>query len=265
MQKKKQLVCNLGRHPAGRSQGRQKGDGEMPEVIDKVAKIDSRNDIYSFLRNQILSLVIEPGEMLSENSLSSQMSVSRALVRDALARLTEEGYIVVYPQRGTVVTMIDPERIKQSVHTHIVLEQAVIEEVCRQGLTPEQKALLEESLEKQKEVKGDSDVLELLAADRHMRYLLSTFCGKEHIWDYFRTLDCDMMRVNYLQYITFNFKVYMSSLTRWEHTQVETRLLLDNIMRGDAEAASLICSNHFNAVLWNTDTLQGIYPQFFSR
>ena len=26
----------------------------MPEVIDKVAKIDSRNDIYSFLRNQIL-------------------------------------------------------------------------------------------------------------------------------------------------------------------------------------------------------------------
>ena len=147
MQKKKQLVCNLGRHPAGRSQGRQKGDGKMPEVIDKVAKIDSRNDIYSFLRNQILSLVIEPGEMLSENSLSSQMSVSRALVRDALARLTEEGYIVVYPQRGTVVTMIDPERIKQSVHTHIVLEQAVIEEVCRQGLTPEQKALLEESLE----------------------------------------------------------------------------------------------------------------------
>ena len=88
MQKKKQLVCNLGRHPAGRSQGRQKGDGKMPEVIDKVAKIDSRNDIYSFLRNQILSLVIEPGEMLSENSLSSQMSVSRALVRDALARLT---------------------------------------------------------------------------------------------------------------------------------------------------------------------------------
>lgn len=126
----------------------------MPEVIDKVAKIDSRNDIYSFLRNQILSLSIEPGEMLSENSLSSQMNVSRALVRDALARLTEEGYIVVYPQRGTVVTMIDPERIKQSVHTHIVLEQAVIEEVCRQGLTPEQKALLEESLEKQKEVKG---------------------------------------------------------------------------------------------------------------
>lgn len=237
----------------------------MPEIKDKVANIDNSHDVYAFLRNQILSLSIEPGEMLSENSLSSQMSVSRALVRDALAQLTEEGYIVVYPQRGTVVTMINQERIKQSVHTHIVLEQAVIEEVCRQGLTQQQKGYLEESLEKQKAVKSDSDVLELLAAERHMRYLLSSFCGKEHIWDYFRTLDCDMMRVNYLQYSTFNFRVYMSSLTRWEHTQVETRLLIDNIMRGDSQAASLICSNHFNAILWNTDTLQGIYPQFFSR
>ena len=63
----------------------------MPEVKDKILKVDSRNEIYNFLRNQILSLAIEPGEMLSENSLSSQMSVSRALVRDALARLIEEG------------------------------------------------------------------------------------------------------------------------------------------------------------------------------
>lgn len=242
-----------------------RGEKTVPEVNDKVEKIDSRNDIYRFLRNQILSLSIEPGEMLSENSLSSQMSVSRALVRDALARLTEEGCIVVYPQRGTVVTMIDPERIKQAVHTHIILEQAVIEEVCQQGLTPEQRKSLEETLENQKKVTGDSDVLELLAADRHLRYLLSTFCGKEHIWDYFRTMDCDLLRLNYLNYSTFNFKVYMSSLTRWENTLVEGRLLVDNVMRGDAEAASLICTNHFNAILWNTDTLQGIYPQFFSR
>lgn len=236
----------------------------MPEVKDKVENIDSRGDIYNFLRNQILSLSAPPGEMLSENSLASQMGVSRALVRDALARLTEEGYIVVYPQRGTVVTMIDPERIKQAVHTHIVLEQALIEEICMRGLAQEQKTDLEECLANQKRLTGDGDVLELLGAERHLRHLLSRFCNKEHIWDYFRTMDCDMMRVNYLNYSTFNFKVYMSSLTRWEHTQVEERLLVDNILRGDAEAASLINSNHFNTILWNTDTLRGIYPQFFS-
>lgn len=237
----------------------------MAEVKDKVSKVDSRDEIYHILRNQILSLSMEPGEMLSENSISSQMNVSRTLVRDALARLIEEGYIVVYPQKGTLVTMIDPGRVKQAVHTHVVLEQAVIAQVCRQGLDDGQKKSLEDTLQKQKEIPGNHDVLELLAADRHPRYLLSAFCKREYIWDYFRILDCDLMRVNYLQYSTFNYKVDMSSLTRWEHTQVESRLLADNIIRGDAEAASLICSNHFNTVLWNMDTLQGIYPQFFSR
>lgn len=237
----------------------------MIGVKDQMEKFDSGNDIYQFLRQQILSLAIKPGEMLSENALSAQMNVSRAPVRDALARLTEEGYIIVYPQRGTAVTMISSERIRQAVHSHIVLERAVIDEVCRQGLTAEQQALLDESLKEQQKVTGDSDVLELLAADEHLRYLLATFCGKEHIWDYFRILDCDLTRVSYLQYTTFNYKVYMSSLTRWEHTQVEWRMLVDNVKRGDAEAAGLICSNHFNAVLWNTDTLQSIYPQFFAR
>lgn len=241
-----------------------KGGGEMPEVKNKVGKVDFRNEIYHILRNQILSLAIEPGEMLSENSISSQMSVSRSLVRDALARLVEEGYLVVYPQRGTVVTMIDPGRIKQAVHSHMVLEQAMIEEVCRQGLTPKQKKVLEDTLAKQKEISGDHDVLELMAADQQLRYLLSSFCKREYVWDFFRTMDSDLMRINYLQYSTFNYKVFMSSLTRWEHTQVESRLLADNMIRGDSEAASLICSNYFNTVLWNMDTLRGIYPHFFS-
>lgn len=237
----------------------------MFEVKDKICRTDSRNQIYNILRNQILSMSIEPGEMLSENSLSSQMGVSRALVRDALARLIEEGYIVVYPQKGTVVTMIERRRVKQAVHTHIILEQAVISEVCRRGLTKDQEVHLEDALTKQRGISGAQDVLVLLEAEQRLACLLSAFCGREYIWDYFRTMDCDLLRIKYLQYSTFNYREFMSSLTRWEHTQVESRLLTDNLIRGDAEAASLICGNHFSAVLGNMDTLRTFYPQYFSE
>ena len=81
----------------------------MTEV--EVGKGDQRSDIYNQLRMQILNLDIRPGERLSENILSSQMNASRTMVRDALSRLVEEGYIVVYPQRGTEVTLLDSERI----------------------------------------------------------------------------------------------------------------------------------------------------------
>lgn len=229
-----------------------------------VPEVCHSNEIYELLRTQILSMEIVPGQMLSENTLSTQMNVSRTQVRDALAQLTEEGYIVVYPQRGTAVAMIDTERVKQAVHAHIVLEQAVIRRLCRMKLTDRQIRQLEDTLENQKSKTNRDAVIDFLVAEQQLHYLLSLFCGREHIWEVFRTMDCDLLRVDYLRYWTFNYKIYMSSLTSWEHTQVESRMLLDNIRKGDSEAASLICSNHFSTVLWNTDALRGIYPQYFS-
>ena len=207
---------------------------------------------------------IKPGERLSENLLSSQMNVGRNAVREALSRLVEEGYIVVYPQRGTEVTLIDRERIRQAVFSHTVLEQAMIEELCSQGLTGEQLKSLEEVLTRQKSESNQQNIMDFLMMEQELHYLFSSFCGREYSWEVFRTLDCDLLRLNYLQYTTFNYRINMSSLTSWEHSQVEGRLLVDHLRRRDAEAASLICANHFNTILWNAGTLQEIYPQFFS-
>lgn len=237
----------------------------MTQTKVGIGKSDPVNDIYKVLKDQILSLTIKPGELISENSLSAQMDASRTTVRAALAQLAEEGCIVVYPQKGTFVELIDFQRIKQAVFAHIVLEQAVIQEVCYQGFTDTQKELLTQALNELKSKTNKGNILDLLSVDYQLRYLLSTFCGKEGIWDFFRTIDCDILRIKYLQYDTFNYKVNMSSLTGWEHTQIEGRMLFDNLMRGDAEAAAMTCSNHFSSILWHAETLQRIYPQFFSE
>lgn len=237
----------------------------MVEMVGmEITRPGQRNVVYDRLRLQILGFHLPPGEMLSENLLSSQMGLSRPVVRDALSQLSEEGYVVVYPQRGTAVTELDMGRVKQSVFSHIVLEQAVIEEVCRRGLSEGEIGLLEEALAHHKAMTGKEDAVSLIAEELRFHYLLSSFCGRESIWEMFRTMDCDLLRVNYLQYSTFNYKIHMSSLTSWEHVQVEERLLLDHLKRGDVEAAGLICSSHFNTALWNADTLKGIYPQFFA-
>jgi DNA-binding GntR family transcriptional regulator len=229
-----------------------------------IEKNSSRDDVYDQLRNQILNMDIKPGERLSENLLSTQMNVGRSSVREALSRLVEEGYIVVYPQRGTEITLIDTERIRQAVFSHTVLEQAMIEELCSQGLNKEQLSCLEEVLTRQKSESNQKNMMDFLMMEQELHYLLSSFCGREYSWEVFRTLDCDLLRLNYLQYTTFNYRFDMSSLTSWEHSQVEGRLLVDHLRRRDAQAASLICANHFNTILWNAGTLCEIYPQFFS-
>lgn len=236
----------------------------MTKAAVSIGAAGGRNTVYELLRNGILSMNIKPGEMLSENTLSAQFSVGRVRVRDALAQLAEEGYIVVYPQRGTEVTMIDIGRLRQAVNAHVVLEQAVIRELCSRKLTKKQGMKLTEVLQFQKGKGIKDNPLELLGAERQFAYLLASFCGREHIWKIYRTLDCDLLRVSYLRYSTFNYQMFMHSLNSWENTQVEERLLLDNIRRGEAEAAALICSNHFNTILQDADSLRRIHPQYFA-
>lgn len=227
----------------------------------EVRKLEAGELVYQYLREQILSLAAPPGDMLSENSLSAQLKVSRPFVREALARLAEERCVVVYPQKGTAVSAIDPEGVRQAVHAHIVLEQALIGELCKKGLSEEDEVRLERALAAQ-ETEAE-DVMGFIMAQQRFHYCLAEACGKGYIWRLFRTLDCDVFRVNWLNYSTFNYRMDMASLTGREYAKLEDKLLLDNLKKGDEAAAGLICANHFNSVLLNMNFLQGIYPQYF--
>ena len=237
----------------------------MAALCAEIARVDVQNDVYDLLLDQILSFEIQPGEMLSENMLSGQMNVSKVVIRDVLSQLAEEGYIVSYPRRGTVVALLDSERIKQAMQARVVLEQAVIEEICLKGLSDMQYEALNQIMAEQKGLDERKEILKLLKSEQRIKRLLSEYCKKEHIWDFFRVLEGDLLRINYLSYSHFNYKVHLTSLTSWEHTMVEERMLLENLRRGDVEAAMMLCSSHSNSVLWNMDTLRSIYPHYFEQ
>ncbi len=233
---------------------------------------EERDEVYEWIRRQLLSFAVKPGEMLSENSLSAQLKVGRPAVRDALSRLAEEGYVNVYPQRGTEVSRIVPDRVRQAVYTHIVLEQAVITELCSRKLTDQEKDTFQTVLRERTEMEETArrnkttevDDLHRIETVRVFRRFLLSTCGKEYACEYYRIVDCDMLRVLYLQYHIFNYKINVSSLTSWEHTVIEEKMMVENILRGEVSTACLICSNHYNSILWNMDQLRRIYPQFFA-
>jgi len=235
------------------------------ETIRRPEKSGRENIIYELLKNQMLNLELKPGEMLSENSLAAQMNTGRSLVRDALAQLMEEGYVVVYPQRGTEVSLISRSRVRQAVQTHIVLEQAAIREICETGLSGEQQRQLADILTVQRENRSKEGIMDFIIRERDFYHLLMEFGGRELVWELFQRMECDLRRLDYLRYTTFNYQEHMSSLSSSDNSMVEGRLLLDKLKCRETEAACLVCSNHFNTVLWSFDTLRGIYPQYFAE
>ena len=82
---------------------------------------------YRIIRSQILSGVHAPGTMLGEAALAAQIQVSRTPVRVALARLQDEGWILIYPKRGAIVQGVDERTIVELADARYLLETTAVD------------------------------------------------------------------------------------------------------------------------------------------
>jgi DNA-binding GntR family transcriptional regulator len=75
----------------------------VPEQRNAVERHLLRDTAYSALCDAIVCGELAPGEALHDQELCAWLGVSRTPVRDALARLAEEGLVELAPQRYTRV------------------------------------------------------------------------------------------------------------------------------------------------------------------
>lgn len=87
-----------------------KTKAEFGGLVPKSA-LDSVEYAAQQIRDAIVSGRLTPGTRLIEARLTDQLNVSRHPVREALKRLSREGFVEVRPNRGAVVAEIDPENI----------------------------------------------------------------------------------------------------------------------------------------------------------
>ena len=65
---------------------------------------------YQELEERIVTLQLQPGEVLSETALSEQLGIGRTPIREALQRLAREGLILILPRKGILVSEINPSK-----------------------------------------------------------------------------------------------------------------------------------------------------------
>lgn len=82
--------------------------------------------VYETLKQEILDLRLKPGQMISENDICERFGVSRTPVRDALRLLQEQGFAETIPYRGTYVTLLSLDNIKQMIYMRVAVETMVL-------------------------------------------------------------------------------------------------------------------------------------------
>jgi DNA-binding GntR family transcriptional regulator len=76
------------------------------EAIQPVPRTLLRDRAYASIRDAIVSGEIEPGAVVRDAELAEQLGLSRAPVREAFARLVDEGLLESKPQSYTRVTRV---------------------------------------------------------------------------------------------------------------------------------------------------------------
>lgn len=67
----------------------------------------AKDQCYLTLKQRVLSLELQPGQLLDETALSSDFGISRTPLREVVQRLAGEGYLVLLENRGAKVASMD--------------------------------------------------------------------------------------------------------------------------------------------------------------
>lgn len=88
-------------------------------------------EIFNILEEEIISLKIKPGSILSENNLCERFGVSRSPIRSVLQELRLSGLITITPYKATQVTLMNFGIINQIIYQRIAVETFVLEDFIR--------------------------------------------------------------------------------------------------------------------------------------
>lgn len=191
--------------------------------------------VYARVKQDIFDFRLFPGDRFSESDIAQHFGVSRTPMRDALFRLSREGYLDVGFRRGWKVCDIDFSRIDQLYDLRIVLELAAIDKLV--GAPPH------DDIAELKRVWAvpaecyESDAATLVAMDERFHRRLMTLCGNTEM---LRVHDDVTERIRIVRRLDF-FKGHRINATYEEHAAI-----LDLIDRGKPAEAAIVMRAHIN-------------------
>lgn len=133
---------------------------------------------YRALEEDIVTLRIPPGTMVSEAILSRRLGVGRTPVREALQRLAREWLVVIMPRRGIVVSDIDPVRQLRLLEARRELERLLARSAAKRA-TVVQRAQFGEIAAGMDEAARQADDIAFMRLDREFNLLVLESAANE--------------------------------------------------------------------------------------
>lgn len=202
------------------------------------APVSKSERAYRLLEEQIVTLRLAPGELISEAELGLRLGLGRTPVREALQRLAVEGLVVIMPRRGVRVAEIDLKRQMRLIEVRRSLEMLTVE-LAAQRAGPATRARFAELAGQMLRAGAEGDYAAFLALDRDFNSALASAADNEFAGATLARMNGLARRFWHCHYQKVDDLRHVSRL----HADVARA-----IAAGDAGAAATACARHMDYI-----------------
>lgn len=194
---------------------------------------------YDYVREQIVSGALAAGAPIEQSILAVELGISRIPLREALARLETEGWVVGQPHHGLIVAENSIEDARDIYAGRIAIESTLAGAAAQQDLSaPTPQARLraaQDALHRQESLLSGGPVAEMQASDSDFHMAIYEIAGLPKTLAAARTLYG--LSGRYL-------RLYLQETFRSADSFHEHGHILDAVTAGDAERAAELTRAH---------------------
>lgn len=202
----------------------------------RVVSVTRKDQVYSILRQAIISSQLSPGEAIRKELVAAQLGVSRTPVSDAINRLADEGLVEIYPQTGTFVARLWLDKIETAQFVRVALETAAVRRAAEHS-TPEVAARLKQNLERQRKAADRRDFEQFYDLDEALHDMICDAAGLIGLREIASRERSQIDRVR---------RLLLHYETRMIETLVEHEAIIAALIEKDADRAARTMETHIS-------------------
>lgn len=212
------------------------------------------DSVFDELHQQILSLELPPGTKVSEIEVAKPLGVSRQPVRDAFFRLSQLGFLLIRPQRATVISKISEQAVLRAKFVRTALEIACWTKAA-EVVTESEIKDLEALLERQAEAVKISDQKLFHALDDEFHRKICEIAGHGHVWSLIRDQKAQVDRVRYI-----SLQIGAAQRAFDDHI-----VLVDALKERDKQKVASSLTEHLDRIEKILKQIRAEKPEFFQE
>ncbi len=209
--------------------------------------------VYQKLKERAISYAFKPGERINEGEIAKELGISRTPLREALNRLSVEGFLRIIPGRGYFCRELDPNEVFNLYELRKALEVASVK-LAVDRAEPNDIQSLFEFLDQTGPDPGQRAAVELVALDETFHERLMEMSGNLEMLRVLRNVNA---RIRFVRWID------MDRINR-AGTQLEHHRILLALKERDSETCIAVLEKHIDRRLDQiTSAIREGYAQIY--